>query len=101
MIVPWNSEHHPPVAGVRYHDGAVARNKGSIEYQMDSLTGSNDLFHRRVCLAAKIVAECADGVDNHFALSAKLRACFCIVSDYAVNVVINVFYVSNYIRIDT
>src|SRR5260370_31476194 len=90
MVMPWDSEHHPPVAGMRHHNGAVARNEGSIEDQMDSLTGSNDRFYRRVCLAAKIIAERARGVNHHFALGAKLRAGFRIVSDNAVNEIFRV-----------
>src|SRR5260221_114119 len=99
MVVPGNGKHYPPVAGVRHHDGGVARNKGSIEYQVDSLTGGNNRFYGRVCLAAEIIAERTRGVDNHFALGVKLRACFRVMSDYAVNEVVGVLGERRYRRV--
>src|SRR5882672_81558 len=90
MVVPWNSEHDSPVTGVRHHDGAISRNKRPIEYQMDSLAGSNYRFHRRVCLASKVVAERARRIDHHFAPGAKLRARFRIVSDHAVDEILRI-----------
>ena len=37
--VPGDGEHYAPVARVGHHDGALARQKGTIENQVDSLAG--------------------------------------------------------------
>ena len=70
---------------MRNHDGAVAGQERSIEYQMDALAGCDHRLHRRVGLAAQVVGERTGGVDYHLGGGFEFLARLDVAESYAVH----------------
>jgi hypothetical protein len=85
VAVPWNSEHHAAVAGMRDHDGVLAGQKGAVEDQVHSLAGRD---HRRdggIRLPAQVVGERPRGVDDHLGRRMEFFSAFGVLRDHAVD----------------
>ena len=85
MIVPWNGEHYAAIAGMRHHDGAVAREKPAVENEVHALAQGHHGLRGWVRLAPQVIAECAGRVNHHLRLRPKLLAGFDVAYVYAIH----------------
>ena len=83
--MPWDGEHHPAIAGMRDHDGALAGKKGTIEDQMHPLAGRDHGRDGGIRLAAQVVGERPRGIDRHFGLRMEFSATFRVARDHTVD----------------
>ena len=74
--VPGDREQHPPIVGMRHHDGAVAGEKRAVQHEMHTLAGGDERPRFRVYHPAYTVDERAGGVDHHPALYAEFTIAF-------------------------
>ena len=85
VLVPRDGEHHAPVARVRHHDRAVARQERPIEHEMDALARRDQRRRVRLGEMADAVTERAGGVDHHRRVDLERVTGFEIASHETVN----------------
>ena len=74
--MPGDGEHHAAVAGVRHHDGVIARQKLAGKHQVNALAGGDHRFRLRIRHATDVVGEGSGGVDDDLGVDLELAAAF-------------------------
>ena len=99
VLMPRNRKHHAAIAGVRNHNGAIARQKGSVQHQVNALARRDHRDSIGFGHPPHCIAERAGRIDHHLRPHREGFARFQIHRGHTIQKSVSVLREPNYLRV--